>query len=480
MQVSPADPYLEALRLLRAGRAEEAAARFAAIRGAEPDHRGAQLNLARALLACGQADRALETLTPVSDAAFAEAHFLRGSALNALARPEQAVAAFVQAIAADPAHAAAHLNLANARADLGELDAAERLCRAAIALDPALTEAHASLGFVLTAMGRLDEAVAACDAAVRLSPGFAQAHWNRACALLLAGDYGRGFEAYEWRKRHPRFSRDFPPPRGPEWGGPDRDTLDGRTLLVRSEQGLGDTIQLARYLPLLAGRGGRVVLACHTPLMSLLAGLPGVAAVVPRHQASAYDLWVDQLSLPRLFGTRLDTIPAPGGYLRADPDRVRAVRDGLPPGRKIGIVWAGNPAHANDRRRSLPATSLARLLAVPNVAFVSLQVGPRAAEGAALGGILDLSPRLADFAETAAVIANLDLVLAVDTSVAHLAGALGRPVWLMLPHAPDWRWLTEREDSPWYASMRLFRQPRPGDWDNVIERVIAALAAPAA
>ncbi len=462
--------YIDGLRLLSSGRPEAAAPVFAAIRADEPAHAGAALNEARALLASGRAEQALRAATEASRLHATEGRFLRGCALNALGRWPEAIRVFEAVIAADPFHAAAHLNLGNAHADLDDWPEAERLCRLAIDLDPDCLEAHASLGFVLTAMGRLDAAVAACERAIGARPDFAQAQWNRACALLLAGDYARGLAAYEWRKRHPRFLADFPALPGREWRG---EALAGMALLVRSEQGFGDTIQFARYLPLLTARGARVTLLCDRPLVPLLSRMPGVSRVVAKGGAlPGYDLWVDQLSLPRLFASRLEILPAPEGYLTADPERVAAWRARRPPGPAVGLVFAGNPLHANDRRRSLPADMVARLVRTPGVRFVNLQVGARSGE---IADVADLSGLLPDYAETAALVRSLDLVIAVDTSVAHLAGALGVPVWLLLPHAPDWRWLMEREDSPWYRSVRLFRQDRPGDWNGVVERVRRAL-----
>jgi hypothetical protein len=331
-----------------------------------------------------------------------------------------------------------------------------------------LAEAHASLGFVLTGLGRLGEAVAACDAAIALRPAFVQAHWNLAVAALLHGDFVRGFAEYEWRKRHDRFRRDFIDLPGPVWTGGDP---EGRTILVHAEQGLGDTIQFARYLPLIAARGGRAVLACERPLIPLLASLPGVDVVPKDAPLPRYDAWIDQMSLPHAFATRPDSILSPAGYLRADPARVAAWRARLPPGRKVGVAWAGNPAHSNDRRRSLSGAALAPLLTLPGMHFVNLQVGAREGEA----GLPVLSPALTEYAETAAVVANLDLVVTVDTSVAHVAGALGVPCWVMLPHAPDWRWMLGRDDTPWYRSLRLFRQQQAGDWGGVIARVAAGL-----
>ena len=453
--------YLYGLLLLETGRAGEAAARLRTAAEMRPGHTGTLIYLARALLADGRPEEALS----IADGLLAEssdqpeAAFLRGTALNALGDAERAIHALEQAVSRDPENAAAWLNLGNAYADIDRLEAAEQHCRRALLLAPDLAEAHASLGFILTSLGRLDAAIAACDEAIRLRPDFAQAHWNQAVAALLAGDFALGFSKYEWRKRHDRYRRDFINLPGPQWDGSD---LAGRTILVHAEQGFGDTIQFARYLPLI---GGSVVLACERPVVPLLAQLRGVDVVPKEAALPAYDCWIDQMSLPRIFGTRLDTIPSPDGYLHASACDAR-LQDGL----KVGLAWAGNPAHSNDRRRSMPTEALRRVLAVPGVSFVSLQVAPRAAE------LPLLSLPLGDFAVTASLVAALDLVITVDTAVAHVAGALGKPAWVMLPYAPDWRWLLDRPDSPWYSSLRLFRQPAPGNWDAVTEAIATELA----
>lgn len=476
LDASPDEPsasYLYGLLQLRTGRASQAAHSLAHAVALRPAHIDCRLSLARALLSEGRGAEALAEADAVLDQqpANAPALFLRGTALGALGRHADAVAALRAAIAADPANATAHLHLGNALADLDALDAAEAAMCRAIALDRSLLEAHVSLGYVLTARGRLAEAAIACEAAIALQPDCPQAHWNLAVAALLAGDYPRGFQEYEWRKRHDRFRRDFIDLPGPVWTG---DDPAGRTILVHAEQGFGDTIQFARYLPLMAARGAQVVLACDARLTAWLGTLPGLAATVPLGaKLPPYDAWIDQMSLPRAFATGLDAIPAAGGYLAADPVRAAAWFAALPLGRKVGLAWAGNPLHTNDRRRSLPPDAAAALAAVPHVAFVNLQTGPRAAET----HLEDLSPRLADFADTAALVANLDLVVTVDTAVAHVAGALGIPCWIMLPFAPDWRWGVGRDDSPWYAAARLFRQPTPGAWDDVMLRVTAALTA---
>ncbi|HEY1933477.1 MAG TPA: tetratricopeptide repeat protein [Acetobacteraceae bacterium] len=462
----PRTAYLHGLELLRAGHAAKAAGLLTEAVAVLPTDERVHVNLVRALIAAEEPQRAVQA----ADAALAlfpdqaELHFSRGTAQNMLGQPRTALASLQRAVALDPQHAPSLLNLGNACVDLDDLPAAETHIRAALERDPALAEAHASLGFVLAALGRLPEAIAACDAAIALRPDFVQAHWNLATAALRSGDYVRGFAEYEWRKRHDRFRRDFVNLPGPTWTG---DDPAGRTILVHAEQGLGDTIQFARYLPLIVARGGNPVLACERPLLPWLGTLPGVRVVPKDAPLPRYDCWIDQMSLPHAFGTTPDTIPAAEGYLRADPVRVANWRARLPAGAKIGLAWAGNPAHSNDRRRSLPPDAVPHLRALAGDRAVNLQVGARAAEA----GLPDLSPLLTDYAETAALVANLDLLLTVDTSVAHVAGALGVPCWLMLPHAPDWRWMPGRVDSPWYASLRVFRQPAPGDWCGVMEQV---------
>jgi tetratricopeptide (TPR) repeat protein len=472
---NPDDPRatrLYGLLLLSVGRAADALPVLRSAVALEPEDAGVRLHLAWAQLANGQPSAALIEIEAASAQApaQAEAQFLRGTALNALRKPELAIAALSECLAQQPDHAAAHLNLGNAYVDMDRLAEAEDFCRRAVSLDPALAEAHASLGFVLTSLGRLDEAVAACRTAIRLRPEFAQAHWNLAVAALLAGDFAAGFREYEWRKRHDRFRSDFVNLPGPVWDG---SALGSRTLLVHAEQGFGDTIQFARYLPMLAARGARLVLACDRVLTALLSTLPGVVAVAKDQPLPAYDYWVDQMSLPLIFGTQPDAVPGAEGYLRPCTARQAAWRSVLPDGRKVGIAWAGNPFHTNDRHRSLSVAALQALLANGGTTFISLQLGPRASEG----GLSPLPLPLTDYADTAALLANLDLVVTVDTSVAHLAGALGIPCWVMLPFAPDWRWQLGREDSPWYNSVRLFRQPAPGDWHSVVREVRDHLAA---
>ena len=444
--------------LLATGRAGEATEPLAHHLQLRPDHHPGRIALARAQLIAGLPADVLDTLAPLPDSA----HTLRGSALAALGRPAEAVDAFTLALEADPADAEAALNLGNAHADLDAPELAERHIRQAIALRPGLAEAHASLGHLLGEAGRAREAVAAADAAIALRPDFALAHWNAGVALLLGGEWEAGWQRYEWRKRH--FAGSFKRPATPEWGG---EPLRGRTILVLAEQGLGDTIQFSRYLPLLVAKGARVALECATSLARLLSHIPSVTAHAPGARP-AHDCWVDQMSLPRLFGTTPETVPPPAALAQSGGCWDWA----LPSGLRVGLVWAGNPLHSNDRRRSIDPAMLAPILGAPGCSFVSLQTGPQAG---AMAGVLDLSAQLADWQATAALLGAMDLVVTVDTAVAHLAGTLGVPTWLMLPHAPDWRWMLGRDDTPWYSAMRLFRQDRPGDWAGVVQRVASAL-----
>lgn len=397
-----------------------------------------------------------------------------GAALRANGRAPESAALLRTAVASHPAYAPAWLALGTTEALLGRLGAAEASLRTAIALAPD-ANSHVALALTLSEAGRLEAAHAACLEARRLAPGDPAVEWTLAWLLLLGGDLEAGLRHYEARKRHPRFVRAYPNLPGREWR---RGDLHNQRLLVRAEPGMGDTIQLARYLPLLASRGARVIFQCAPSLVPLLTQLP--AQIVPKSAPlPEYDLWVDQMSLPRLFGTTLASIPTPLGFLAADPDRVLAWSRRLPsgPGLRIGLVWAGDPAHRNAPRLAIPPELFAGLARMPGTLPVSLQVGPGSGAAAAAIGLSDLGALLADFADTAAVIASLDLVICVDTAVAHLAAAMGKPVWLLLPHAADCRWMMGRVDSPWYSSISLFRQPNPNDWPGVIAEVTRELSA---
>jgi Tfp pilus assembly protein PilF len=464
--------HLCGLLLRNQGRLAEAASLYEAALAAAPEGWRAAAGLAQAMVGLGHDGVPMARRAVAASGGATEARFALGVALRAASEPAAAEQVLREVLAVAPRHARARLALGNALADRDLRREAEEAMREAVVADPGLAEGWASLGWLLSGDGRLGEAIALCDRAIALRSDFAEAYWNRSFARLLGGDFRGGFTDYEWRRRHVRFAGEALALPGQEWrGGP----LGGSRLVVGAEQGLGDTIQFARYLPVLASMGAVVTLLCPPQLMRLFAGI-GVGLVAKGAPPPEYDLWVDQMSLPLLLGTGPDTIPSPAGYLRPDP-ALRAGWEGrLPPGPRIGIVWAGNPLHSNDARRSMPPEALLPLIRSVGAACVSLQVGPTSSQASVLG-LTDNAPHLRDFAETAALVSCLDHVVAVDTSTAHLAGALGVPVSILLPYVPDWRWMHTRSDSPWYASARLWRQERPGDWAVPVRRLSRALAA---
>jgi tetratricopeptide (TPR) repeat protein len=389
----------------------------------------------------------------------------------------EAAACHRRAIELNPAFALAHSNLGNALHAQKRFDDAAAAYRRAIALAPDFADAWSNLGTTLHHAGEYDEGIAALRHAIALAPDHANARSGLGILLLMRGDFAEGLEQYEWRLR----SSEVKGPRFPNrpWQG---ENLSGRHIYVQAEQGFGDTVQFARYLPLLRTRAASVSFRVHQALATLMReNLPGIDVLGDRGApAATSDCECALLSLPHLFKTRLETIPASIPYLRPPKDVAARWRQrlGTMQGLKAGVVWAGNPEHANDMRRSLSLATLAPVLAVPGVSFVSLQVGPRAADAARPAGkIADLPSTLDDFADTAGAVAALDLVLTVDTATAHLAGAMGKPTWVLLPWVSDWRWLIGREDNPWYPTMRLFRQREGEAWADVVARVAAELDA---
>jgi tetratricopeptide (TPR) repeat protein len=402
-----------------------------------------------------------------------------GAALYERKDYEEAAACHRRAIAVAPDFPLAHNGLGNALHALKRYDEAISAYHRAVALAPNLADAWSNLGTTLHHAGRYEEGIAALRRALALAPQHANAHSGLGILLLMRGDFAEGFDEYEWRL----LSSEVKGPRFPQrpWQG---ESLAGQHIYVQAEQGFGDTLQFVRYLPMLRTRAGAVSFRMHQSLLTLMrANLAGIELFGDRGTPAPADVECALLSLPRLFRTRLETIPAPVGYLRAPTEIAARWRERLREmsGLKVGLVWAGRPEHANDHRRSLDLTAFKLFCDLPGVSFASLQVGPHAADVAQHPAlkVIDLAPQLADFAETAGAVEALDLVIAVDTAVAHLAGALGKPTWVLLPEVNDWRWMLEREDNPWYPTMRLFRQ-RPGDgWDKVIPRVAAELAAAA-
>lgn len=413
---------------------------------------------------------------------YADAYNNRGNALRECQRPEAALASFDQAIALRPDLAEAYNNRGNTLRGLGRFEAALDSFDRAIALKPDYAEAHSNRGIVFYEQGQLTSALASYDAAIALQPQAVDAHWNQAVTRLLQGDFARGWPLYEWRWKLPSFRtqrRDFA---APLWLG--QTPVEGQTLLLHAEQGLGDTLQFCRYVQQVSARGARVLLEVQAPLVGLLEGLAGVCELIRQGAPlPAFDSHCPLLSLPLAFNTRLNTIPAEVPYLRSNAaqrqvwsERLQMMM-GAQRRPRVGLVWSGSTGHTNDRQRSLP---LAELLAhlPPQLDYVSLQKEVRAADQAALANspIHHFGVELRDFTDTAALCDLLDLVVSVDTSVAHLSGAMGRPTWVLLPHVPDWRWLLNREDSPWYPSARLFRQTADRQWTPVLQRLGTALA----
>jgi hypothetical protein len=375
---------------------------------------------------------------------------------------EEAAASYQEAVRLGPTHFGAQTNLGGVLMELGRLETALAADREALRLQPGSAEAHNNLGVVLVELGRLDEALESYAEAIRLKPDYAEAHKNRAIALLTQGDFARGWPEYQWRWRCPELSPpDFPQP---FWDGT---PLNGRTLLLYAEQGLGDTLQFIRYVPLVRGGGGRVLLMCPRSLHRLLRRGPAIDHLLVQGEVPPpFDVHAPLLSLPAFLGTTLCTIPAEVPYLGTDDDLVERWRRELggQSGFKIGIAWQGSREYPRDRFRSAPLEAFA-----PGPGTEQLRRVPENWR------VLDAGSRDEDLADTAGLMENLDLVVTVDTAIGHLAGALGIPVWVALTFAADWRWFLGREDSPWYPSMRLFRQRERGNWTDVFARIAAAV-----
>jgi len=469
-----------------------------------------------ALTALGRYEEAVESCDRaiVLRPNYAEARFNHAIALERLKRLDEALASYDRALALRPNFAEALINRGGVLRELERFDEALASCERAIALQPNLAKALATRGNILNGLKRFDEALASYDRvlvaqpddaevhynrgitltslkrieaalasygrAISLRPDYAEAHWNEALLRLLSGDFSGGWSKYEWR-----WKKDASPPTNrifskPLWLG--EDTIRGKTILLHSEQGLGDAIQFCRYVPLVAARGASVVFEVERGLLKLMNEFAAPAQVISRGYALPdFDFHCPLLSLPLAFGTRLETIPSSVPYLQAPPQTPANWRDRLGPRDRprIGLAWSGSTLNTRDRERSIVLRDLLPLLEF-NATFVSLQKDVRSTDAALLkerSDVLNFVDELRDFSDTAALISELDLVISVDTSVAHLAGAMGKPVWTLVTHIPDWRWLLDRDDSPWYPTMRLFRQPHVGDWQSVIVSVREALNA---
>jgi tetratricopeptide (TPR) repeat protein len=499
------------IALLGAGKADEAAEVVA--RGLALAPEDAQLwfqfgNVSRALDRHGDALEAYERASELDPGNFDAAMFL-ALEYQMLEMQDRAEAALRRALSLQSDHPVALIRLAAALVEQGRAQEALPPLEAALPALADTPDAHVTAGWIYRVLGRLDEAEAAWHRAATLDPEGEGAFVNlavlamdrrrfdearalldkvlardpdrapaalaEAYLLMLQGDFERGWPRLESRLAL-RATR-FRAASGRRWEG---EPLEGRTLLVEAEEGYGDSLQFLRYVPRLVAQAKQVALRVPRALVELCrCSFPDTIVVPHDGELPAFDCRIEMMSLPLRFGTVLDAVPAAIPYLVPPPGSIDAWRERLgdAAGPKIGLVWAGNPNHRNDYNRSMAVECLLPLLAVPGLRPFSLQVGPRAQDLERLpsGAIADLAPFLDDFGETAAALSALDLVIAVDTATAHLAGALGRPVWLLLPYAPDWRWMLDREDSPWYPSFRLFRQSSPRDWDEVVARVAAAL-----
>ncbi|HSZ55527.1 MAG TPA: tetratricopeptide repeat protein [Tepidisphaeraceae bacterium] len=494
--------------LARQGRWDEAAAAYRRAVALRPNYAGAWANLAYAQTQLRDVGNAIGSFKQaLAMQPHPEWHYSLGNLLNEQKRTDEATVALSQAIASRPEFAEAHMALGNVLLEAGRAQEATESYRQALRVRPDFTEAQINLAHQLVNSGQLEEAMSLYDSALKrqgddpetcnnlanvlqdlgrvpgaiamfrqaieLRPGFAEARFGLGLALLLTGNFGDGWPLYEerWAVTGRSRSRGFTVPL---WDGGE---LVGRRIFLHTEQGLGDAIQFIRYMPQVQERGGRVIVGCFPQLRRLFEDQLGIERVVAEQEPlPVFEVHCPLLSLPRVFGTTLETIPSSNPYLQVRPEWTEKWKSQLPRGMNIGLVWSGNPEHKKDRDRSIPVSSLAPLGQIKNVSWISLQ------KGAAIGQVrpqgldlLDFTAELKDLADTAGLIHHLDLVIAVDTAVAHLAGAMGKPVWLLLPFAPDWRWLLDREDSPWYPTMRLFRQRARGRWDDPLAQIVNEL-----
>ena len=443
----------------------------------KPDFADFRTNLAAALKAAGRLEEAeAECRRAIALAPSAKAYYALGTILQLRGCFEEAVGAHRQTLELNPNHAEAHANLGAALQALGRIDEAAREYEWSAAAKPHSPHAHYNLALIRQEQGRPHDAIASYRQAIARDPDYADAHWNEALQHLALGAYDAGWTQYEWRWRRPAYPMKRFSER--DWVG---GSLTGRTILLTAEQGFGDTFQFIRYAALVKKRAAAVIVECQPELKQALAYTAGIDRRVGQGEpVPAFDRHAAMLSLPRLLGTNLATIPADIPYIRPDPLRVAAWRGQIRRGggRNVGLVWRGNPKNSDDRKRSMDVATIAKLCGLAGINWFSLQIDATSEEIAILSrdaGVHDCAPALKDWADTAALMAMLDLVVTVDTAVAHLAGAMGRPVWVMLSAVPHWSWLRDRSDSPWYPTARLFRQEQRGDWGGVIAAIAAAL-----
>ncbi|HEY7115313.1 MAG TPA: tetratricopeptide repeat-containing glycosyltransferase family protein [Tepidisphaeraceae bacterium] len=475
----------EAQQLHQRGDLRRAEPLYRQVLAERPDHAEALNMLGLVALQCGQPQAAIELMersvgvgAPAGTGASRVFYHYNNlaEAYKAARRYADAARAFERSLELAPEDYQTRHSLAVALDRAGEHERAAEMLRGLIQAVPDYPKPYMSLGAALEKQARYAEALELLERAVALDPQYSRARHGRAGVWLRYGDFERGWAEYEWRWRVPGFPGRPPRPGIPLWNGED---LGGRTILLYAEQGLGDTIQFIRYVPQVAARGGWVLVETPAPLVRLVRSVEGVSDVVtPEEAPRAYQVQLPLLSLPRVMGTRIETIPNRVPYLAPPADVVTqwAARVGYEPTVKIGLCWAGGRSQPH---RSIPSVLMSRIIenAPAGVRFYSLQKDRPAEDPGTPAGVVDLMGEVTDFADTAGLIAAMDRVISIDTAAAHLAGAMGKPTWVMLAHHADWRWLDGREDSPWYPTMRLFKQEHAGDWDSVVERVKDELGA---
>ena len=471
--------------LAAAGNLEDARASYGKAILNRPDYPEAHNNLGLVLGSLGLNEEAKKSLEAALNlrADFVDAILNLGTLLKNAGDLEKALACYQKALALDPKCAGACNNLGNLVLRWGKLDEAIEYYRRSLSLNPNAVDSNNNLGGALMRLGRHDDALSYFNRALSLMPAHAGTHLNKAWLLLLRGEFASGWKEYEWRlkiEEQGKTLRRLVDQHRPAWDG---SALSGKSIFVYCEQGLGDTIQFVRYLPLLKNQGARVIFCCQKELVSLFASASGIDVLLAEpadgRVTEVFDCHIPLMSLPLFLDPNLSEMPVEVPYLSLESGPIHEWESSIKQaGLKVGLVWAGRPTNREDWRRSCRLADFSPLQNVSGATFYSLQKGPAASEALAPSpgmNLIDLSPSLQDFKDTAAAIMNLDLLIAVDTAVVHLAGALARPVWTVLPHFPDWRWMLGCEGSRWYPTMRLFRQSQEGDWRSVFERIATEL-----
>ncbi|MDP9173887.1 MAG: tetratricopeptide repeat protein [Planctomycetota bacterium] len=443
-----------------------------------PNFAGAANNLGNAFFESGRIEESIAMLQRAAalEPGSPHFHFNLGNALFEAKRHPEAVVAYQKSLETGSLDVDVLNRLGNALTLCGRFEEAVACFKKAISVEPRFSWPHNNLANTYQLLGNFEQAEACVRRAIDCDAADPTFHWNLGITLLTQGRFEEGWKEYAWRSKVKEFNFIRTGFSQPQWNGED---FSGKTILLHGEQGAGDTLQFARYVPMVKARGGKIIFGCRPNLERLLEGqIPIDQFENSNGPPREFDLHCPLLSLPMVFGTTVETIPASVPYLAAKPQDREKWKDRLSTvnGLKVGLAWAGNPLHENDRNRTIPFAALAPLASVAGISLISLQVGNHQKNTSGiLPKLIDWTNELHDFADTAGLVANLDLVISADTSVAHLAGAMAKPVWMLIPFAPDWRWFLDREDSPWYPTMKIFRQTKPGDWTSPVERLKQSL-----